>query len=173
VISIFFVAFAAEKTGYDIQEVIDKRILEKESDMASAKTRILSYEVFLIVYPENPWLGVGPETKKDVVNLLGGDTPIIHIGYLSYLYFYGAIGCFILFLALLFLLRDAWIVGRMVNFWGSYFGLLAFSLANFSMVYFNFSEMGVILSVIYLRYYKSLFVFNNNEMGSNTLTTTS
>ena len=125
--------------------------------MGSAKSRILSYEVFLKVFPANPYLGVGPETKKDVVDLLMGEAPIIHVGYLSYLYFYGIIGCIPIFLVLFFLLRDAWNVGRRSNFWGSFYGLLSFCFANFTLVYFNFSEMGIILAVLYIKYYKSTF----------------
>ena len=151
--SIIFAGFVAEKAGYNINEVIDNRILEKESDMASAKTRILSYEVFLKKFPENPWLGVGPETRDDVIKLLGGETPGIHIGYLSYLYYYGIIGSLFLFLTLYYLLKEAWLVGREYNFWGSFFGLASFCLANFTLVYFNLSEMGIIIAVIYLRHF--------------------
>jgi len=151
--SIIFTGFVAEKAGYNINEVIDNRILEKESGMASAKTRILSYEVFLKKFPENPWLGVGPETRDDVIKLLGGETPGIHIGYLSYLYYYGIIGSLFLFLTLYYLLKEAWLVGREYNFWGSFFGLASFCLANFTLVYFNLSEMGIIIAVIYLRHF--------------------
>jgi O-antigen ligase len=121
--------------------------------MASAKARITSYEAFLIKFPEHPLLGVGPKTRPDVIELLNGEAPLIHVGYLSYLYFYGVVGCLILFLAIFFLLRDAWIVGKRDNFWGSFYGLVSFCLANLTFVYFNFSEMGIVLSVIYLRYY--------------------
>ena len=150
---IIFAGFVAEKAGYNINEVIDNRILEKESDMASAKARILSYEVFLKKFPENPWLGVGPETRDDVIKLLGGEAPGIHIGYLSYLYYYGIIGSLFLFLTLYYLLKEAWLVGREYNFWGSFFGLASFCLANFTLVYFNLSEMGIIIAVIYLRHF--------------------
>jgi hypothetical protein len=38
-------------------------------------------------------------------------------------------------------------------FWGSFYGLLAFCVANTTFVYFNLSEMGIILAVIYLKYF--------------------
>lgn len=150
---IYFIDFAAHNLGYDINEVINNRILEKDNDMGSAKARIRSYEVFMLVFPEHPWFGVGPETKQNVLDLLNGEMSIIHVGYLSYLYFYGVIGCLILFLAIFFLLRDAWKVGKRDNFWGSFYGLTAFCLANITFVYFNFSEMGIVISLIYLRYF--------------------
>jgi len=147
---------AADKLGYDINEVINNRILGEEGDNASVNARIISYEVFLIVFPEHPWLGVGPKTRKDVRYLLGESMPVIHVGYLSYLYFYGIAGCLILFLAIFYLLKDAWFVGRKYNFWGSFYGLLAFCLANLTFVYLNFDEMGIIISIIYLKHFNSI-----------------
>jgi hypothetical protein len=144
----------AKAMGYDIQRVIDERILEKSTHMGSANTRIYSYYVFLKVFPEHPMFGVGPETKTDVIRLLGGIAPLIHVGYLSYLYFYGLIGCFLFFFSIFYLLRDAWIVGTKYEFWGGFYGLLSFCVANTTMVYFNLSEMGIVLIILYLRYFK-------------------
>jgi hypothetical protein len=151
--SIFLLIAVAEKSGYSIQQVIDERILEKGEDLESVNARMTSYYVFLLKFPENPWFGVGPETRADVIQLLGGEAPLIHIGYLSYLYFYGITGFFILLLSLFYLLKKAFIVGKKYLFWGSFYGLLAFCIANATFVYFNFSEMGIILAVIYLKYY--------------------
>jgi len=151
--SIVLIGFVAEKFGVNISETINNRILEKESDMGSAKSRITSYKVFLTKFPEHPWFGVGPETKPDVIELLNGEAIIIHIGYLSYLYFYGVVGCFFLFVSIFYLLKYAWSVGKRYAFWGSFYGLISFCLANLTFVYFNFSEMGIVISVIYLRYY--------------------
>jgi hypothetical protein len=144
---------AAKILGYDIQQVIDDRILEKSTDMGSASARILSYYVFLKKFPEHPLIGVGPETRQDVLQLLGGVAPLIHIGYLSYLYYYGIVGCLFLFLSIIYLLRDAWIVGRKYEFWAGFYGFLSFCFANTTFVYFNFSEMGIVLVIIYLRYF--------------------
>lgn len=155
VLIIFVITFikVSDNYGFNINQVIEERILEKEGDMGSAKARILSYYVFMIKFPEHPWLGVGPQTKDDVVQLLGGHAPIIHVGYLSYLYYYGIIGAMLLFIALFLLIRMAWIIGRRQNFWGSYYGLISFCLANLTFVYFMLDEMGIILAVIYIRYY--------------------
>jgi hypothetical protein len=152
--SIFVLFNVSRLVGYDIQQVIDDRILEKESQMGSAKTRIISYFVFLEAFPEHPVFGVGPETQIDVLRALGGSAPLIHVGYLSYLYFYGLAGSFLLFISLYYLLRDTWRIGKKHMFWGGFYGLLSFCFANATMVYFNFSEMGVVLIVIYMKYYK-------------------
>lgn len=159
VLIIFFasimIALGVAKTmGYNIQQVIDERILEKSTNMGSASARIISFYVFLEVFPENPVFGVGPQTRYDVVRLLGGRAPIIHIGYLSYLYFYGLIGGFFFFMAIFYLLRYSWIIGSKYKFWAGFYGLFAFCIANVTMVYFNVSEMGIVLTVIYLKYFK-------------------
>jgi hypothetical protein len=157
IISGYLIVFAAGELGYNIDEVITNRILEKENEMGSAKARVTSYDVFLKKFPEHPWLGVGPETKEDVKQLLGDNIPLIHVGYLSYLYFYGVAGFFFLFAALFYLLRDTWFIGKKYNFWGGFYGLLSFCIANATLVYFNFSEVGIVLIVIYNNYYKSRY----------------
>lgn len=160
-ISIVFLIMAADNYGYNIQEVIDERIFEKSNDteMGSAMVRISSYYVFLLKFPEHPLLGVGPKTRDDVVQLLGGDAPLIHVGYLSYLYYYGIFGFMLLLISLYYLLRRAWNIGKRFEFWGSFYGLITFCLANATFVYFNFSEMGIILAVIYLKIFE-----DKNEM---------
>ena len=107
-------------------------------------------------FPEHPWFGVGPATRQDVKDLLGDEAPLIHVGYLSYLYFYGIIGCLFLFLTLFFILRWSWVIGRQYGFWGAFYGFLGFCFANVTFVYFNFSEMGIVLIVLYLHYYSNL-----------------
>jgi len=158
ILLIFMISFVAvvgiaKIYNYDIQKVIDNRILEKSSDLASARARVISYEVFLIKFPEHPLLGVGPITKPDVVQLLRGWAPVIHIGYLSYLYFYGIVGSLFIFISIFLLLIRAWTVGRKYLFWGAFYGLLSFCFANVTFVYFNLSEIGIILAVIYMKYF--------------------
>jgi hypothetical protein len=63
------------------------------------------------------------------------------------------IGCFFFFLGIYFLLQRAWIAGSKNEFWAGFYGLIAFCVANATMVYFNLSEMGIVLIVIYLRYF--------------------
>jgi O-Antigen ligase len=169
--SIYFIVFIAGQIGFDIESVISGRILEKDSEMGSAKARVTSYEVFSQKFPEHPILGVGPATKQDVLDLLGDDIPLIHVGYLSYLYFYGVVGCFFFFGALFLLLKAAWRVGKRYNFWGSFYGLLSFCIANATLVYFNLSEMGIVLTVIYVRYYTTAFAEAAEEINEEELAT--
>jgi hypothetical protein len=165
--SILVLIIIARAYDFNIQQVIEDRILEKGSGLASARVRITSYEIFLLKFPEHPLLGVGPSTRLDVVQLLRGAAPLIHVGYLSYLYFYGIIGSFFLFLSLFLLVKKAWIIGRKYLFWGGFYGLLSFCIANTTFVYFNLSEIGIILTVIYLKYFNdksTLELTENNRL---------
>lgn len=152
-IGVFVMLNIAKEFGYNIDEVISERILEKDGDMVSAKARIISYEVFMKKFPENPILGVGPETRDDVKQLLGEGIPIIHVGFLSYLYFYGFLGCFFFFSAIYYLLYRGWMVGRKYKFWAVFFGIVSFCLANLTLVYMELGDMGILLGILYLRYY--------------------
>ena len=137
--------------------------------------RVTSYEVFLLKFPENPILGVGPETKDDVLDLLGG-IPLIHVGYLSYLYFYGIIGAGLLFISLFLILKKSWFVAKKNNFRGIFYGFLTFIIANGTFVYFNLAEPGIILAFIYLKYFNSLhynrfetYSLNNEKLDKHFL----
>jgi len=152
---IFLAGFVAEKSGYKISEVIDNRILEKGGDFASARARITSYDVFMLKFPEHPLFGVGPSTRQDVIALLNDEAPIIHVGYLSYLYYYGILGSLLFFISLGLILKKAWDVGVKYKFWGSFFGVVTFCVANIVFVYFNFSEMGFVLALLYIKYFDS------------------
>jgi len=155
-VSALIMSAMASNVGIDMKQIINERILEKGEDIStsSAGARITSYNVFVQKFPEHPWFGVGPHTREDVASLLGEGIPIIHVGYLSYLYYYGIVGCLFLFGSLAFLLIRAFLVGLKFKFWGSFYGLLSFCLANATFVYFNLNEVGVVLAILYLRYYK-------------------
>ncbi len=62
-----------------------------------------------------------------------------------------------MFMAIFYMLRKAWIIGSKYEFWAGFYGLLAFCFANTTMVYFNFSEMGIVLIIIYIRYFSEKF----------------
>jgi hypothetical protein len=168
-ISIFIVIIGitiADKLDYNIQNVVQERILEG-GKYSSAMARVKSYVVFLYVFPQNPWFGVGPSFGNDVKRLLGKGILGIHVGYLSYLYYYGIFGSFLLFICIILLLRKAYFVGRNAEFWGVFYGLIAFCFANATMVYFNLSEPGIILSIIYLQYYENQLRMNQENIQTN------
>ena len=159
----------AKLSNVDLQQIVNERILERNTDMQSARVRITSLFVFLEKFPENPWFGVGPETRDDVLILLGGLAPVIHVGYLSYLYYYGIFGCLLFFISLFYILKKAWKVGKTYMFWGSFYGFLAFCFANTTLVYFNLSEMGIILAMIYLRHFQEQPIPQTSVAGTKSI----
>jgi hypothetical protein len=163
----------ANAYNYDIQQVISNRILEKGTGMRSAGARVASYYVFLEVFPAHPLFGVGPQTGHNVLQMLKGITTSIHVGYLSYLYYYGIFGFSLVLGALFFLLRNSWIVGKKYLYWGSFYGLLSFCFANTTFTYFNFNEVGIILAVLYIKYYHDKSKLNANEEKNDKLLSTS
>ncbi len=145
--------FIANTYDFNIQQIISNRILERRTGGKSAGARLASLEVFLQVFPQQPWFGVGPQTRFDVLQLLKGITTSIHVGYLSYLYYYGIAGASLLFISLYLMLKRAWTAGKKYQFWGSFFGIVSFCLANATLTYFNLNEIGIIMAMIYLKYY--------------------
>jgi hypothetical protein len=145
--------FLANTYDFNIQQIISNRILERRTGGKSAGARIASLNVFLEVFPQHPWFGVGPQTRFDVLRMLKGITTSIHVGYLSYLYYYGIAGASLLFVTLYLMLKRAWMAGKNQDFWGGFFGLVTFCFANTTFTYFNLNEAGVILVMIYLKYY--------------------
>jgi hypothetical protein len=143
----------ANQLDYSIEKVVDERILERSQKYSSALARITSLDVFLYVFPNHPWFGVGPTTRDDVRLLLGEGIPVIHVGYLSYLYYYGVFGSAFLFISIGLLLIRSYSVGRITRFWGVFYALLTFCFANSTFVYFNFTEPGIVMSIIYLEFY--------------------
>jgi hypothetical protein len=58
-------------------------------------------------------------------------------------------------------------VGKKYLFWGAFYGLLGFCFANITFVYFNLSEIGIILAVIYMKYFSdgsSLELSDKNKL---------
>jgi len=152
--------------NYDIIEFIDNRILEKNNDLSSAKSRIRSYEVFMMVFPQNPYFGVGPKTGSDVVRMLGG-LPIIHVGYLSYLYYYGIIGAGLFFVSLFLMMKKFLILSFTNKNYILVLGFSSFLFANTTLVYFNLTEPGILLLFICCRYFESQNHSQNEKTLSN------
>ncbi len=158
--------YGAKAVNYDVDKVINERILESDSrslEKSSAGTRIIAFQVFTQLFPKNPFFGkgmlhsFGREGSKDIdlVRAIHGRSSQIHVGYLSLFYYYGLIGggFFVIFLIYFFkkLYRDAKITG----FWGVYIGWIMFFLTNWTAVTLSFINMGLIVSLFVNKYYLS------------------
>lgn len=165
-ISIFLLIEILDLLNYDVVDFIDNRILEKNNDLSSAKSRIRSYEVFMMVFPQNPYFGVGPKTGSDVVRMLGG-LPVIHVGYLSYLYYYGIIGASLFFISLFLMIKRFLLLSFINRNYILILGFSSFLFANTTLVYFNLTEPGILLLFICCKYFESQNHSQNEKTLSN------
>lgn len=171
--------------GAPVYDIIENRILEKSKgglEQGSASTRILAFYVFGQLYPEHPIFGKGDfhafdvRTDKDyeLAKQLGGRSSQIHVGYLSLLYYYGLVGGALFILALYHLMKRLYTRARLSKHWATYFSVLGFVLANFTLVDFNLFHAGLLIIIVYDNFYfneyltKSL-VFNNKINNKKSL----
>lgn len=95
--SIYFL----NKIGVDTNEIIEKRILEKQRvgiENKSVGTKILAFQLFAELFPANPVFGVGSQITDELEDKLAGRSSQLHVGYLSLLYYKGLVdGCLFFF----------------------------------------------------------------------------
>ena len=123
IIILILSAPAAEMAGIDMQKFIEERLLDD-----SAGTRLLAFEVFSKVYPENPIFGTGGVDTEKVILLLKGRSSQIHVGYLKLFYYHGLIGGLLYLSFLAALLTRMWKMARLSRYWGGFFAILTFEL---------------------------------------------
>ncbi len=119
----------------------------------SAETRILAFEVFSKVYPENPVIGTGGVNTTKMIQIIGGRSSQIHVGYLSLFYYFGLIGG-LLYLAFMgSLLMRLWKRAKKSRYWGGFFALLAFAIANLTLVKLDLFFHGLLLALIFSNHF--------------------
>lgn len=141
--------------------IIEERILEKNKGglmEGSAGTRILAFKLFFEFYPENPIFGTGGIQTEELKDARGGRTSQIHVGFLSLFYYYGAVGGIFYILFLYFLLKKMNDVAKTTGFWGSFFTMLTFVAANMTLVSLHVFKMGIILALVFHKYYETLYL---------------
>lgn len=155
---------ASKFVGLDTDRIINERILERNKGgmlKGTAGTRVLAFEVFTRLYFDNPIIGkgrlhgFGPEGSRDyeLVNLLRGRSSQIHVGYLSLFYYYGIIGGIIFLLFLYMFTKESYIKSKKTNTWGPFFSVIQLLLINLTGVILYIFFMGMVISLIYQRYY--------------------
>ncbi|WP_162497578.1 O-antigen ligase family protein [Aureibaculum marinum] len=157
--------FVGESFGLKTMGIVEDRILEKDSGgvgKGSASSRILAFTAFSQVYMDNPILGRGNvkygmagtgEQDSKLKKILGGKSSQLHVGYLSLLYIYGLVGG-IFFLGFIYLiLKRLYKNAEKTGYYGPFVAFLGFALANLTLVTFTFFEMGLILALLFNKFY--------------------
>jgi hypothetical protein len=152
--------------GIKTDEIIKERILEKSRGgmlAGDAGTRIFAFKVFNKLYFKNPILGKGAihvtnDTSKDyeLVRALKGRSSQIHVGYLSLFYYYGLIGGIIYIIFLVSFTRNSYLIAKKTDYYGTLFAIIQFLLINWTGVVFNVFNMGIVLSMVYQKYYNNV-----------------
>jgi hypothetical protein len=166
IVSVFSVAlyFGSKSVGFDVDRIVQERILEKKSGgmiKGNVGTRILAVKIFKDLFPKNPVFGKGKlhsfskagSRDFELLNALRGRSSQIHVGYLSLFYYYGILGGVIFLFSMFFLFRYTYRTGLLKNCWGPLFGVSQFLLTNITGVVLYLFIMGIMMSLIYNRYY--------------------
>jgi len=162
-----FSAYQGSKMiGLDTDRIIRERILEQNRGgmiEGSAGTRILAFKVFKKLYFKNPIIGKGQfhrsvktSTDTELLQELHGRSSQIHVGYLSLFYFYGLIGGVIYLIFLYHISKHTYAIGISTKYWGPFFAIMQFLLTNLTGVYFHMFIIGLVLSMVYYKYYERI-----------------
>jgi len=160
-----FVSYRGSKLiGLDTDRIINERILETNKGgilSGSASTRLLAFDIFNRLYFKTPIFGKGylhstwREENRDIelIRLLRGRSSHIHVGYLSLFYYYGLIGGIIFLIFLFFITKETYTGARLTIYWGPFFAILQFLVTNLTGTYLNIFSMGIVIALVYHKYY--------------------
>lgn len=153
------IALVANVMGLDVEQFLSERLM---SD--SALTRFLAFEVFFEVFPDNPIFGTGGEDTEKMLRLLGGKSSQIHVGYLKLFYYYGLIGGLLYLSFIVAFLTRLWKMAKFSKYWGGFFAILVFFVANLTLFELSLFYYGPLLAIIFANY--SYFNRVNEETTS-------
>ena len=85
--------------------------------------------------------------------LIRGRTSQIHVGYLKLFYYYGLVGGLLYLAFLASLMNRMWKIARQSNYWGGFFAILAFVVANLTLVELDLFYHGLLLALIFSNHF--------------------
>lgn len=147
--------------GIDYMGIIQNRILDQERGglvEGSAGSRLLAFEVFFELFPNNPIFGAGAGITELLSERLAGESSQIHVGYLSSFYYYGIVGGMLYMLFLFYLSKDMYRTAQLIGQWGPFSGWMCLILANLTLNYLLVNNIGIILVMAFHKYYKDQYV---------------
>ncbi len=174
VITILASVVILESFEVPISDIVEERIFEKSRGglaEGSASTRLLAFYVFGRLFPENPVWGKGHlysfdnKSNKDnqLARYLGDKTSQIHVGYLSLLYYYGIVGGSFFILFLYFMCRYLYRNAKRTKHWAPFLAIFGFVIANLTLVTFYLFYAGIIVVLIYEKYYREQNEISNKN----------
>jgi len=148
VVMLVLLGFIANFMGFDVEQFVFERLM---SD--SASTRLLAFEVFFEVFPDNPIFGTGGEDTAEMTRLLGGRSSQIHVGFLKLFYYYGLVGGFLYLLYMITFLIRLRKMAKSSGYWGGFFAILTFFMANLTLYEPSVFYFGLLLAIIFSNHF--------------------
>ncbi|MDB2606208.1 O-antigen ligase family protein [Zobellia sp.] len=134
--------------GIDVEKYFSERLM---SD--SALTRFLAFEVFFKVFPDNLFFGTGGVDTDKMIRLIGGRSSQIHVGFLKLFFYYGLFGGTLYLSFMVSLLMRLQKMAKYSGFWGGFYALLTFFVANLTLVEFSLFYYGPLLAIIFANHF--------------------
>lgn len=160
------VYYLLPKIGVNVNNLIAQRILETNSGgltEGSASSRILAFEVFFKLFPNNPVFGVGSQITTDLLKELAGRSSQIHVGYLSLFYYFGIIGGLLYLVFVYYLTKSLYQNAKIHGYYSPLYSWIGFLVANLTLNYIVPFEAGILLVLLLDKYY----LVNYKEKSSN------
>lgn len=145
--------------GYDFEEFQDKRLFREGSIEETSRYKAISN--FIKFFPENPFWGTGVHLTDEIrkaSHKIGSSQ--IHVAYLSHLVSYGIFGSFLLFGFWFYLSLYFYRNAKKTGFWGSFFAMMIYLMAQLTLVYYSFLLTGMIFALIFDKYYMDSYKLN-------------
>ncbi len=148
--------------GINIDVFIANRILETDQGefiQGSAYSRLIAFEVFFKLFPQEPIFGVGTQVTKELYQALAGRSSHIHVGYLTLFYQYGIIGG-LLYVGFIYSLTKSLINNMKIHkYYAPFYSWIGFLVANLTLTLLIPFEAGILLVLLLDKYY--LIVYKN------------
>ena len=150
-VGIIFIYFVLGSIGYNFKRFFYDRLLAEGS--LTQTTRFKALDNFFIFFPEKPFLGTGAlfeEDVKEASRFIGSSQ--IHVGYLAHLVSFGLVGSSLLFGFWFCLARKLYKNAKQTGYWGSFFSVLIFLWAQFTLVHYSILFSGIVFALIFDKY---------------------
>ncbi len=135
--------------GYSFDTYLEDRLMNEDS----TNSRLEAGDVFVDLFPKYWLWGNGGQVSNEIIEATGG-LKSIHVGYLFHLVLYGVVGSFFLFGFWFLILHRSYRVARDTRYWGTFFAFVFFLWANISLSRFSIFSPGLIVALVYLKYYE-------------------
>lgn len=135
--------------------------VENRLKSETAYTRIDAFRAFFYAFPENPYFGTGGELTESLFEGFG-ERARLHNAHLAIAYYYGIFASIFHTLFIVFLLKKTYKTGKEAKYWPPFVGVICYIAATMTMPRGEFFEPGLIIMMVFNKYYYDIFLLNRN-----------